>query len=306
MSSSSQHKFSIVPEANYGVTPANPQLRIKNIVSASLALTKGKIESATIRPDRQVQDVRHGNRQIGGDVVVELAYGAFDDILEAVLCGTWEDNLLFPGVIRRSFTAVRQFTDLEAGANPFQFFKGVEFNTMGISIAPEKIVEVTFGCVGRELIIGGAQLDGAADVAASTAKPIDSFTGILTVDGAEVGSVTEISLNIENGIEPRFVVFNDKTNQPKIGKCRVTGTLTTYFQDSSFLVAFNGGIKRALNFELEDKNGNRYVFDLPGILPMSGATDVKGEDDITIPVQFQAVVADTDDEPAISIERLDA
>lgn len=296
----------LLPETNYGVTPATPAAKVKNITGTSLALTRGKIESGTIRPDRQVSDVRLGNRQIGGEIGVELAWGDFDDMLEAVLCGTWEDGELLPGTTRRSFTALRQFTDIDAGGNPVHRFPGLEFNTLSISIAPEKIVEMTFGCFARELIMQSALPTGIVISNPSGAKPFDSFSGALFVDDVQVGNVTEIAMTIENGIEPRFVVFNDKSNRPKIGKCRVTGTLTTYFENSSMLIAFNGGIKRKLNFELADNNGNVYQFELPSILPTSGGTDVKGEDDITIPVAFSATVGDAGAAHALLITRLES
>lgn len=304
MSNSAQHRLLIVPETTYGTTPTTPAVKAKGITGTSLALTKGKIESATIRPDRQVTDVRHGNRNVGGDISVELNFGGFDDMLEALFCGTWVDNELVPGITRRSFSVLRHFTDLASGAYPFHLFKGVEFNTLALSIAPEKLVEATFGCVGRELILGTAAPTGMTVTEASTNKPFDTFTGSLTVDGATVANVTEISLSLENGIESRFVVFNDKTNPTKIGKTRVTGTLTTYFSDASLLVAFNGAANKSLGFELTDQNGNTYTFDLPQILPMSGATDVKGEDDITVPIQFAASV--DEDSYALKVTRLEA
>lgn len=307
MSNSAQHQLALVAEATYGTTPANPAMLRKLITACSLALTKGKIESNVIRPDRQVQDVRHGNRQIGGDIAVELTYDGVASLLEAVLCGTWTANVLVPGVTRRSFSVLRHFTDLVAPAKPYHLFKGVEFNTLGLSITPEALVTATFGCIGREVSYSDTEPAGTVYTAASTKKPFDSFTGSLLVDGIPMGDVSEITLNVENGMEPRFQVFDDRTSKPKAGKVRVTGQLTAYFASSDLLVAFNGGVKKALQFTLTDLEGNDFLFELPSIMLDGGQVDVEGENDITIPIPFSAIYEDGAPTPnALKITRTDA
>ena len=89
-SSSVQHKLSILPENAYGVTP-DPALlfRRKPITATTLGLARGTVTSAIINPNRQISDVRPGNRQIGGEISTELTWQDHDDLLEALFCGTW-------------------------------------------------------------------------------------------------------------------------------------------------------------------------------------------------------------------------
>ena len=89
MADSSRHNLFFVPEDTYGTTPATPALTKLRHNSTTLGLAKGSVTSEEIRADRQVQDFRHGTKQVGGDVTCELCYTAFDALLEAVLCGTW-------------------------------------------------------------------------------------------------------------------------------------------------------------------------------------------------------------------------
>lgn len=294
MSNSAQHLLSIIPEVTYGVTPAvTPAFLIKPILGTTLGLSKGKIESKTIDPGRQVTDVRHGNRQLGGDINAELAYGVFDDLLEAVMCGTWAaispPQPLVPGVTRRSFSVLRQFTDLGGGVSPFHLFKGVEFNSLKIDLKPEDFVNISFGCVGREVNYLTAAPSGATFTAPTANKSYDSFTGSILVDGLPVANVTALSLNIDNGMTPRFVVFSDLMNRPKASKFRVTGDLTLYFEDSDLLIAFNGSVKKSLTFTLTDLGGRDLIFTLPSVLPDGGQPDVNQEDDITISMPFSAI-----------------
>lgn len=289
MSNSAQHKFGIIPEVTYGTTPANPAFQLLNITGTTLALSKTAIESEAINPNRQLMDVRHGNRQVGGDISVEFAYGAFDTMLEALLCGTWTSNVLVPGTTRRSFTGIRNFTDLGGGALPFHTFLGLEVNTFSLTIAPDSLVKGVFGMFGKQWALAATAPTGTTYVASSANKAFDSFVGTLLIDSVAVAVITEIQLNIENGIEPRWVVFQDTTNRPKIGKTRVTGQLTAYFEDSDLLTAFNGAVKKSLEFTFEDLDGNTYTVELPSILPTGGQVDASGEADITIPIPFTAI-----------------
>ena len=92
-----QHSLHYIAESTYGTTPATPTWTPLPHTGATLALTKDAIESEKLRGDRQIEDFRHGNKSIGGDVSAEMEYGAFDDILEAVMCGTWATNVLKSG-----------------------------------------------------------------------------------------------------------------------------------------------------------------------------------------------------------------
>lgn len=374
MSNSILHKFSLIPEVTYGVTPATPTFVLTPVTGVNLALSKGTLESGIINLNRQVTDVRHGNRQVGGEISTELIYGEFDLLLQALLGGTWTPRIaaytagtisaasadnslndsanafpvflvgenvsvsgftgagivtnlgnavivsrtvsklvlsgitlttdaagevvtitslnqtLVPGVTQRSFSALRQYTDVAAtGSNyPFQLYKGLEVNKLSLTLSPESFVKAGFSMFGREMVLSNAD-PATAYTAASTRKPFDAFSGVVTVDGSAVANITEIQLTVENGIQPRFVLFDDKTLAPKIGRCRVTGTITLYFQDSTFLSAFNGATKRALSFTLTDPVGNTYTFDLPSILGTGAQTDVQGESDIMVPFPFSAI-----------------
>lgn len=76
-------------EAAFGALAApNTGQRMRR-TSSTLALSKATSQSAEIRPDAQVVDLRHGLRKVNGDIKTELALAAHDDWLEAVLRGSW-------------------------------------------------------------------------------------------------------------------------------------------------------------------------------------------------------------------------
>ena len=209
----------------------NPSFKPLPHTGTTLAITKDAVESEKLRGDRQVEDFRHGNKTVGGDITAELEYAAFDDFLEAALCGTWAADVLKAGTTRRSFSIQRKFADL---ATPeFHTYKGCEINTLSLSVSPNAMVGTTFGVIGKDLALATAAITGSTFAADAGEVPFDSFTGSITEGGSSIATVTAIEMTLENGIEPLFSVGSQTTNRPAIGRSRLTGTLTTYFESKT-------------------------------------------------------------------------
>lgn len=292
MANGNRHSLYYVPETTYGVTPATPAFKYFRHNTTTLALAKNTLQSEEIRPDRQIVDFRMGTGQTGGEVVSELAYGDFDDMLEALMMGTWTTNVLKVGTTRRSFTMLRRFEDL-AGASPnnknVQILTGMELNTMSLQVTTEAIVQMTMGFVGQDMKLAAANPTGATLAAAGTGLAMDSFTGTITEGGMAIAVITEIQLQVENGIEPRYVVGSRSSIRPSSGRCTVTGQITAYFEDSYLLEKYINETTSNIEFTLMDGvGGNGIKFTLPRIKYTGGQTDVGGTGPITIPLPFQA------------------
>lgn len=293
MADGSRHSMRIVAEDSYSVTPDSPVFDMVRHTSTTLGLSKDSIQSEELRDDRQIADFRHGARQVGGDIGFELSYGTFDAILEATLGGTWESNVLKAGTMRRFFTIERYFADLLAADNPFHRFVGVEFNTMALQINANAMITGTFGVLGRDMVTDTAILPGATYNAPTTTSPLDSFTGELKESGAVIAVVTEIALNVENGLDPRFVVGSKVSIKPSIGRSNVTGTVTAYFENSSLINKFINEDESSVSIDLPDKAGNVLNITLPRIKYSGGQPDVSGEGPITLAMPFQALLDST-------------
>jgi hypothetical protein len=78
-------------ESTFGTAPAAGLVTAKKLrrVSTSLALGKDVYESQEARTDQQVADMRHGTKRPGGGIEAELCNVAYDDLIEALLRGTW-------------------------------------------------------------------------------------------------------------------------------------------------------------------------------------------------------------------------
>jgi hypothetical protein len=298
-----QHSIHFVSEVTYGTTPAAPAFKPFPHTGTNLAMTKDGLESEKLRGDRQVEDFRHGNQSISGDVTSELEYGDLDDILEGVLCGTWAGDVLKAGVTRRSFTLERKFADL---ATPeFHRYTGCEFNSFAMSVSPNAIVTATFGVIGKGLTLATTAIASSTYGSPSAVQPFDSFTGSITEGGSPIAVVTSIEMTLENGLEPLFAVGSVTTNRPSIGKSRLTGTMTTYFESKTLYEKFINETSSSIVLTLVDLAGNEYEFDMPNVKYNSGQPDVSGEGAVTVSMDFIALY-DATDESQIVITRTDA
>lgn len=202
-------------------------------------------------------------------------------------------RILKAGTVRRSFSLLRHFTDIEAtgAGEPYHLFNGVEFNTLALAVNPTAIVTANFGTLGRQGVApSNTPPTGSTFAEAPDTAPLDAFTGALMSGITTVGEVTEFSINLENGLEVRNVVGSKFTLRPSVGRSNLTGSATVYFEDSTFLKKFLNEENTALSIELPDGEGNSYVFTVPRFKFTGGQPDVSGQGSITLAMPFQGIL----------------
>jgi hypothetical protein len=141
--------------------------------------------------------------------------------------------------------------------------------------------------------------------AASTTTPLDSFTGTLEEGGTTIAVITEISLNLQNGLEQRFVVGSKDSITPAVGRSNLTGQVTAFFENSDLLDKFINETESDIVFKLPDAAGNIQRYTIPRIKYTGGQPDVSGEGPITLNMPFQALL-DSTTSTNVRIERSDA
>lgn len=199
-------------------------------------------------------------------------------------------DVLKAGVVRRSFSILRHFSDLLEAAKPFHLFRGVELNTLNLTVGVNALVTANFGTVGQGMNApAGTAPAGSTYVAANSLAVMDSFTGSIYQTDAATCVITELTATLENGIEPRFTVCADETIKPSIGRSNLTGQVTAYFEDSTFIDKFIAGEDTSLSYLLGDKVGNGYRVTYPKIKYNGGQPDTQGQGAITLSIPFQAI-----------------
>jgi hypothetical protein len=280
----SQHTLYMTHEDAYGTLHASPvwdQIREKG---TTLALSKDTLVSEEITALRQTADVRHGARKVGGNIDMELSYTSFDVMLEALLGGTWTNDVLKVGTTRRSFSMMRKFADM---TNPYHVFTGVEFNNLQLNIPANAMVTGTFGVLGKEAVAPAAAAPTSSTYnTVSATSPMDSFSGVLTEGGSAIALITEVQLTIDNGMEPRFVVGSKTSLRPSQGRCSVSGQASVFFEDDTMLNKFLNETVSAMTISLPDTAGNTTLITIPRVKYNGGQPDVKGEGPIILAMPF--------------------
>ena len=290
IASGSRHRLAAIAEVTYGTTPTTPAFSTLRHNSCNIGLSKDAVESEEIRGDRQITCFRHGNKSVGGDIEGELVYGEYDSLIEAALCGTWNTDVLKAGTTRRSFTVERTFQDI----TQFMRYTGCEVNTMSISIAPNSMIGVSFGFIGKDQSIAQTAIASSTYSTLTDTCQFDSFTATINEGGSPIALVTEMEVTLENGIEPQFVVGSSTTLRPSIGRCNVTGSITVYLEDQAMLTKFQNETESSLDITMTDPDGNTFQIEIPKLKYNSGQPDVSGEGSVTVSMDFQAIYDSVD------------
>jgi hypothetical protein len=152
-------------ESTLGVTPANPVLQRLRVAGETLGPRVMYDESGEINPLYALADLVPVGSEGGGSFPFDFAKSvAFDDILQAVLRGTWTTGVLKGGTVKRSYTIEKSV--VAGGGRKYMKFPGSRY--MGISLS---------GSV-------GSRITGSVDVMSLSGIP--STTSIIGT-----GSVTE-------------------------------------------------------------------------------------------------------------------
>jgi len=300
IANSSQHTLFFDAEASYGLQDSSTAFVEMEHTGCTFNVTKSAIESERLRGDRNIDDSRHGVITVGGEVTAELSYDVCHlTMLEAVLGGTYSSDIVKVGVTQRSFTFERNYKDITAG--DFHYFQGMQLNTVAVSVAPDAMIGVTYGFVGKSLTVADAVDAHGSSASAGSVKPFDSFSATIQEGGGAIANVTALDFTIENGMSPSFIVGSPTTIQPPLGKARVTGSLTAYFEDKTLLNKFLNETESSLDIKFTD-GSNELKFIFPRIKYNSGQADASGEDQISITMDFVALY-DASSATTISIDK---
>jgi hypothetical protein len=281
----SRTQLAYVPEVTYGTTPSTPALISLPFNTHSVDLTKTRVQSAEITPDRMPRIDRHGQRTVSGDIVVEMRPADYDFLLEDALFGTFTTNVLNTGTTVSSFT-------LEDGAldiTQYRAFTGCMVNTMQISIAPNQMTTATFGIIGKDMTQSTTPLD-ASLTAASGNEPFDSFSGAITEGGSAIAYVNSIDFTLNNNLNPAFVLGSVSTPQMEFGQSTLEGTMTVYYQDKALIDKFLGETESSLSIVMNDRvAGKDYTLLMPRIKINGAAVPVSSPQSRLITIPFVAL-----------------
>ena len=289
----SRSSLSFIVESTFGTTPAGTLLNLP-FSTHSLNITKDRVAGTDIQTDRMSRVDRHGNRQVGGDIVVDLRDGDFDVFLQSAMLNDWATNVLKVGTTPK-FLSIE---DYAADINQRRLFTGMSVSTMAISLAPNQMVTTTFGMVGKDMTI--SQPSPYVDpTPASGAQPFDAYSGDISignVGGASpVAIVTALDFTLNNSYAPTFVIGDDSAPSLEYGRAEVEGTMTAYFEDAALIDRFINETETEIEVSVNDPTGaNAYTFTFPRVKINSADVGVDGPTSRMVSMSFVALYDTTE------------
>lgn len=282
----SRSSLSFIPEVTFGTTPAGNFTNLP-FSTHSLNLTKERLAGNDIQSDRMPRVDRHGNRQVGGDIVVDLRDSDYDAFLESAMLSAFSTDVLKVGTTPKFFS----IEDYAADVDQARLFTGMTVSSMGISLAPNQMVTTTFGMVGKDMTISAVEKTQSA---ASGAAPFDAYSGDIAIgnvaSSTASGIVTGLDFTLTNSFAPTFVIGDDSAPALEVGRAEVEGTLTAYFENAALINRFLDEVESELEVSVNDPTGlNAYSFLFPRIKINSADVGVDGPTSRIISMSFVAL-----------------
>jgi hypothetical protein len=285
-SQGSRSSLSFVTEVTFGTTPAGDFTNLP-FSTHSLNLTKDRVAGNDIQADRMPRVDRHGNRQVAGDIVVDLRDGVYDAFLESAMLNAWSTNVLKVGTTPKFFS----IEDYAADIDQARLFTGMSVSTMGVSLAPNQMVTTTFGMVGKDMTISATQ---KTQTAAANNAPFDAYSGDIAIgnvgSSSAVAIVTGLDFTLNNSFAPTFVIGDSSAPSLEYGRAEIEGTITAYFEDTALINRFLNETETELEVSVNDPTGtNAYSFLFPRIKINSADVPVDGPTSRIINLSFVAL-----------------
>ena len=307
MAQGSQRQILYVAETTPGTIPSTPSMStLRNNGGNGITQSRSQLLSQEMRSDRQIASMRLGQRRPSLDVPFELSYGSFDDILESLMFNPWDTSgapatpdFIETGTTLRSFSMEEGFLDIPA----YVVGRGMVADTMSLSARPDAIVTGSFGFLGLGMEAPSATPLDATPAAPATTEVMTAFEGQLTVDGTPVSIITGIDINVANGLDPKFPVFQQDAYRMGYGRVNVNGTIIAFFENTDLLTRVTNETEIALVVTFEDVAGNQLRFTMPRVKLGSETRNVQ-ENEITESIPFQALFDSVSGTNTLRIERI--
>ncbi len=173
-----------------------------------------------------------------------------------------------------------------------EVYTGCKVNTVAISLPPTGLAGIDFGFIGYNRVQPlGTSSVFTSPAAASTTGLTVAVNGAVFFAGTLVAVVTGLTINTDGGMTTGGVVGSNLTPDVFVGRVKVTGQLTAYLQDATFLSAFDNETEVAIVgvFTVDNSASPKFVsFVLPRC-KLGGATKADGPGPVIITAPFTAL-----------------
>jgi hypothetical protein len=184
--------------------------------------------------------------------------------IAAVTCTTVGKQTYVPKTAHTddSYSVEQWFSDIAQS----EVFTGMKVGGAAISLPATGLVTSNFTFMGKDLAQTGAVAYFTNPTAASTKGIFAAVNGALLVNGSQGACITSMDFNIERAMEPTTCIGTNSADSIFVGRIKITGNFSAYFEDGSIRDYFKDETKVTLVVALtttEDKNSDVMTFVIP-------------------------------------------
>lgn len=193
---------------------------------------------------------------------------------------------LVVGTTEKSMAIEEAETDIAV----YQELLGAIVKSMNLSFTLDQLITCNFDMIAKSLVGPAASAYAGSYVAATTNAPIKTSASgnVFMLDGVPIAYMRDGNITFDGGRTALFSAGLENPTAMGVGQIKVTGNLTMYLQDSSFITKIRAGTSLALCAQAMDSSGSYgYVFDMPKLV-LNPETLSKAADNITQQIQFTA------------------
>lgn len=294
----SKRQVAYVFESTFGETPATPQTKELAFTEFTGNLNAPEIQSQTIRSNRQHTGSRRGNASTEGSLSIELTPDNADDLLEAVMQGTWTTNVLKIGSTQRSIAFEEGFTDI----GQYRVFNGSVLNSMSMEITPDGYVKATFGFLGKSTSAFSGTSICATPTTVADHAPFFHEGGVFKEGGTTVGYLSALKYDLDNNAEASNALGVTGVRTITSGKAMVKGSVTALFESVDFYNKFVNNTDSSLEFTVSS-GAKSLTYKLSKLKYTNGSISSNGDAGVTVEMSFTAEF-DTADATTLMITRV--
>ena len=217
---------------------------------------------------------------------------------------------LVNGITFQSYSLEEVFEDHSPVT--FQYFRGMTVDGMVLTAPSQSIVTMVFTFSGKDAfysdqnnpasvpdelpaVAGDGRVDAATTITLLPVSVLNSSSNVARISRGGVpitgaNFVLEASIEIANNLRQLNAVGFLGAVDIGDGEFGVTGSLNTYFDDSSLARDVVSNAETSFDMRFEDSAGHAIVIDAPRIKFSEGAPEVPSKnEDVTIALSYQAI-----------------
>lgn len=256
-----------IPETTFGTTPSEGTVYSLPFNACTLAASQNRTAPATMSGRRDPVEPIMGNINVSGGLVVPLDANAFGWILAmafgnptttTVSTGKYQ-HVFKPGTTQPSVSVEKAFSNGDYFVN-----SGVKVSSLGFSFGGDGELTVDVQMLGcNETIDDDPISETVEDV---TLDRFNNFQAALKVDNASVAVATEVTLDINFGLDDNGYAIGGNGFRSRIneGLLELSGNMTAFYDDDTYIQKAMNSTTTSLQIKLIKGEASLQI-DLPEV-----------------------------------------